>query len=213
MIEQSTHRRERRGVEVGGLRVSERDEALGVMVRGMRDNPLHVAVFGTDTALRERRLRRLFDAAFTAMSMDENMLVARDEDDAIVGVCGALAPGACKPKPAGMARLMAPLLASGPRAALRTLRWMGAWAGHDPEERHWHLGPVAVDAHLQGMGIGSMLMSVFRARMDAAGEDAYLETDREINIHFYERFGFETVAEENVLGTPNWFMTRRAQAR
>lgn len=213
MIEQSTQRRERRGIEVGGLRVSERDEALGVLVRGMRDNPVHVAVFGDDAALRERRLRRLFAAVFTVMRLDQDMLVARDEDERIVGVCGALAPGACKPKPAEMARLMAPLFASGPRAAMRTLRWTGAWAGHDPGERHWHLGPVAVDAHLQGMSIGSMLMSVFRARMDAAGEDAYLETDRKINVLFYERFGFEIVAEENVLGTPNWFMTRRAQGR
>jgi hypothetical protein len=56
-----------------------------------------------------------------------------------------------------------------------------------------------------------MMMSVFCARMDAAGEAAYLETDKEINVHFYERFGFRTTAEESVLGTPNWFMTRRAR--
>ena len=37
---------------------------------------------------------------------------------------------------------------------------------------------------------------------------AYLETDKAINVTFYERQGFEVVAEEVVLGTPNWFMRR-----
>jgi predicted N-acetyltransferase YhbS len=88
---------------------------------------------------------------------------------------------------------------------------MGAWKRHDPGERHWHLGPLAVDAHLQGEGVGSRMMRVFCAKMDAAGEDAYLETDKPINVRFYERFGFEVVGEEEVLGVPNWFMLRRAR--
>ena len=86
---------------------------------------------------------------------------------------------------------------------------MGTWAKHDPEEPHWHLGPVAVDAHLQGMGVGSRLMQAFCAKMDAEHEDAYLETDKPENVRFYERFGFEVVSEQDVLGTPNWFMLRR----
>jgi len=54
---------------------------------------------------------------------------------------------------------------------------------------------------------------LFSARMDAAGEDAYLETDKPINVRFYERFGFEVVGEQEVLGVPNWFMVRRADKR
>lgn len=88
------------------------------------------------------------------------------------------------------------------------MKWLGTWSKHDPKERHWHLGPVAVDAHLQGMGIGSNLMRVFCAKMDAAGETAYLETDKDINVRFYEKFGFEVVGEEDVIGVPNWFMIR-----
>jgi hypothetical protein len=44
--------------------------------------------------------------------------------------------------------------------------------------------------------------------MDAYGAVAYLETDRQANVHFYEKFGFVVVAEANVLGVPNWFMSR-----
>jgi predicted N-acetyltransferase YhbS len=90
---------------------------------------------------------------------------------------------------------------------------MGTWSKLDPKERHWHLGPLAVDAHLQGMGIGSKLMRVFCAKMDAAGEDAYLETDKPINVRFYERFGFEVVTEQDVIGVTNWFMLRRPETR
>jgi ribosomal protein S18 acetylase RimI-like enzyme len=62
--------------------------------------------------------------------------------------------------------------------------------------------------------VGSKLMQAFCAQMDAEeGEDAYLETDKEINVGFYERFGFEVVSKEEVLGTPNWFMLRRPEQR
>jgi hypothetical protein len=44
--------------------------------------------------------------------------------------------------------------------------------------------------------------------MDAYGAVAYLETDRQANVHFYEKFGFVVVAEANVLGVPNWFLSR-----
>jgi ribosomal protein S18 acetylase RimI-like enzyme len=49
--------------------------------------------------------------------------------------------------------------------------------------------------------------------MDAAGEDAYLETDKPENVRFYERFGFEVVGEQEVIGVPNWYMARRPDAR
>jgi hypothetical protein len=44
--------------------------------------------------------------------------------------------------------------------------------------------------------------------MDEAGEDAYLESDKEINVRFYERIGLKVTGEEEVLDIPNWFMFR-----
>ena len=93
------------------------------------------------------------------------------------------------------------------------MRWLGVWEKHDPEERHWHLGPLTVDAHLQGRGVGSRLMQVFCAQMYAAREDAYLETDKLENARFYERFGFELISEQEVLGVTNYFMLRRQEGR
>jgi hypothetical protein len=45
--------------------------------------------------------------------------------------------------------------------------------------------------------------------MDAGRENAYLETDTEEKVGFCERFGFEVVGEQMVLGATNWFMMRR----
>lgn len=196
------------GLEIGALDASEVGEAVEVTARGMRDNPLHVAVFGEDPGPRLRKLRRMFGAAAGVLSMHRHMLVARAPDGTIVGVCGAPPPGECRPSIGQQLRLMPRVLANGPRATLRTARWLGAWTKHDPETRHRHLGPVAVDAHLQGAGIGSRLMEAFCARVDAAGDDVYLETDKPANVRFYERFGFEMVGEQEILGVPNWFMLR-----
>ncbi len=201
------------GLEIGALAPPEIEEALDVISRGMRDNPIHVAAFGEDAERRRKSLSRLFGAAFAVMGLQKYMLAARSEDGTIVGVLGMMPPGDCLPGPGQKLRMLPAMLRNGPRAAGRTLGWLGAWGKRDPDERHWHLGPVAVDAHLQGMGIGSKLMRVFSARMDAAGEDAYLETDKAINVRFYERFGFEVVGEEEVLGVTNYFMIRRAGRR
>ncbi len=199
-------------MEIGAFDASEIEEVLDVLARGMRDNPLHVAAFGEDPERRRRRFRGLMAAAFSIRDFSHT-LVARREDGAIVGVCGMMPPGNCLPDFRQRLRLLPTLLSIGPRAVGRTMRWLDVWEKHDPEERHWHLGPLAVDAPLQGMGVGSRLMQVFSAQMDAAREDAYLETDKPENVRFYERFGYRVVCEQEVLGVTNYFMLRRPERR
>ena len=183
---------------------------VGVVARGMRDNPIHVAVYGDDPAARLRQNTRIFTGALGVLSL--TMLVARRDDGTIVGVCGMMPPGCCQPGAVQQLRLVPHLLALGPGAVGRTARWLGAWKARDLPERHWHLGPVAVDAGCQGLGIGSRLLARYAERADAAGEVTYLETDKAINVRFYERFGFEVVGEQAVLGVPNWFMRRAPRA-
>ncbi len=53
-----------------------------------------------------------------------------------------------------------------------------------------------------------------RERSQSASADAtaaWLETDKEINVSFYRKHGFEVAAEGVVNGVPNWFMERRAK--
>jgi predicted N-acetyltransferase YhbS len=102
------------------------------------------------------------------------------------------------------------LAAVGPVAFGRMLQWTQAWAIRDPAAPHWHLGPVAMDAHLQGKGIGSRLLAEYCRRLDSAGASGYLETDKPENVKSYSRFRFHSVGAARVLNTPNWFMLRDA---
>jgi hypothetical protein len=43
--------------------------------------------------------------------------------------------------------------------------------------------------------------------MDDCGMLLYLETDKSENVPFYQKFGFTVVAEADVLGVPNWFIS------
>ncbi len=198
-------------LEIGAIETTEIREAARVLSRGMRDNPLHIAAFGRDPTHRTQILYRLFSKLLAVTDLP--MLAARRADGTIVGVLGMSCPASRRPSAAQQLRLLLCLLSNGPRATLRTLRWVGTWAKREPDGRHWHLGPVAVDTGLQGMGVGSRLMEVYCAQVDASGEDAYLETDKPGNVRFYERFGFELVGEQEVLGIPNWFMLRQAEGR
>ena len=193
-------------IEVRDLRPEEVDEAADVLGRGMRDNPLHVAAFGDDPERRvrvhSRGMRRLFRTVSTQQPICAIM------DGALVGVTGVAPVGTCKPSATERLRMLPSFAALGPRTASRVINWMSAWGRRDLEEPHVHLGPFAVDTHLQGRGIGSQIMQEHCRRLDAAGEVGYLETDKPENVRFYERFGYELIGEERVLGVPNWYMRR-----
>ena len=182
--------------------------AVGVVARGMRDNPLHVAAFGTDAELRSRRLTRMFTVALPFI-FSRGVVLGAFDGETLSGIAGMVPPGQCQPSFAEKLSVMPRLVpAVGGSAFARVGRWMSAWAQHDLREPHWHLGPVAVDAHLQGRGIGTLLMTEYCARLDREQTAGYLETDKASNVTFYARFGFETIASAPVLETPNWFMKR-----
>src|SRR5438128_6555199 len=140
------------------------EEAVGVLARGMRDNPIHVAAFGPDPERRVRILFRMFGDLFRVL--EGYGAVCARRDGAIVGVAGRAEAGGCMPDAAQKLRLAPALLSLGPRTALRSSRWMGAWAKRDPDERHSHFGPFAVDSHLQRQGIGTLLLSEYCAGLD-----------------------------------------------
>jgi predicted N-acetyltransferase YhbS len=60
-----------------------------------------------------------------------------------------------------------------------------------PKELHWYLPLLAVDPLVQGQGVGTMLMLDGVATMDADGVGGYLETQKDENHAFYNRFGYE----------------------
>lgn len=81
--------------------------------------------------------------------------------------------------------------------------------GHHPIEPHWYLEVLSVDPARQRRGYGSALLEPGLARCDAAGLPAYLETQREANLPYYGRFGFELRDVMEAPGVPPlWGMWR-----
>ena len=195
-------------IAVRELRQADLPSAVGVVARGMRDNPLHIAALGADADVRGQRLIRMFTVALPII-FSKGVVLGAFDGDTLAGIAGMIAPGRCQPslteKLAVMPRLV-PAVGGG--AFARVGRWMRVWAEHDLRQPHWHLGPVAVDAHLRRTGIGTLLMKEYCSRLDRAHVAGYLETDTSSNVSFYERFGFETIDSADVLNTPNWFMKR-----
>jgi ribosomal protein S18 acetylase RimI-like enzyme len=83
-----------------------------------------------------------------------------------------------------------------------------------PETRHYYLQFLGVAPQHQHKGIGTALMHPVLERCDREGCGAYLETAKEGNIGYYQRFGF-VVTGEIILGTGSplmWRMWRAARA-
>ncbi len=194
-------------VEVRALRRSEVPEAVALLARGMRDNPVHLAAFGPDPEQRRRSLERMFGTFFRVFGHQRPTCAV--DGETLVAVAGIAPTGTCQPTAGQRLRFLPAMVAMGPGASRRVNSWLGAWAKQDPEQPHSHLGPLAVDAPLQGRGIGSQVMTDYCGRLDAAAEVGYLETDKPDNVRFYERHGYSVVSEATVIGLPNWFMIRR----
>lgn len=177
----------------------------------MRDNPLHLAVFGDDRMRLEPLLAEAF-ARLLRRQMRIGHVLGAYEDGALVGVAAMVAPGRCRlPVPERLAMLGVLARGGALHRLPRVVRWLQAWQRHDPRVDHWHLGPAAVLRGRQGQGIGSVLMDAVCTRLDREGALGYLETDKPENVRLYRRGGFEVVATQSVLGVPNWFMLRQAR--
>jgi GNAT superfamily N-acetyltransferase len=195
-------------IAVGRLTRDEVPDAIGVLARGMRDNPLSIAVFGADPDHRLAGLARLFGRV---PSMQPEPIRA-GADDALVGYCGFGPPPECRTRAfASLAPDQFPPVSDDAAEQGRYVEWFQTWGGRDLAEPHFHLGPVAADADKQGQGIGTAMMQAFCDRVDRDGALAYLETDKAENVGFYEKFGFETMGEAPVIGVTNWFMRRAAK--
>lgn len=181
----------------------------GVLARAYQDDPL-MRWFVPDDRGRARRLERFFAATLRRM-IGRSLREALTTED-LAGIAMWAAPGTCKvPVPAMLPGL--PAMVAALRAGmLRSARAYGALlARHDPGHAHWYLETIATDPDRQGHGVATALMAPVLERCDASGVPAYLETQKDGNVGFYERRGFAVVGELDIPGGgPHmWLMSRR----
>ena len=80
---------------------------------------------------------------------------------------------------------------------------------YHPTEPHWYLSVLGVDPMQQGMGYGSALMQPVLAQCDREQSLAYLESSNPANIPFYEKHGFEVIAQIQAGASPTMFAMSR----
>ena len=175
------------------------EEAIRVLSIAMEDNPMNVAVFQGGAESIRKNLEKDFFGSFSEIP---GIVFTGKVEGQIVGVmrmrsCDGrkdLNRHADSPDTGDLGR--------------RKSVWHSDWESHDPLDTHWHLGPIGVLPDYQGKGIGSKLLRRFCQEVDACLAPAHLETDELQLVPFYEKFGFELVAESEIFGVKNSFMWR-----
>lgn len=199
-------------IEIREIAEHEARAAIALLAAAMRENPLHVRAFGSDPGLREQRLGR-FLAPLLAHVQQNGTVLGAFAGGRLAGILGLINPGRCRPGMVSMFRIGAGIAVRvDPLTLARIYRWLRIWERAEPRYPHYHIGPLAVAAPYRRRGIGSRLMVAGCEVMGRNPAPAWLETDLEINVAFYKRFGFTLSASLPVLGVPNWFMGRPAMA-
>ena len=191
------------------LRRAELAGAARLVGRGMRDNPANVRIFGIPEPERRARALERFFAPVLSGVFQRGLILGAFYQDLLQGVCGMARPSFCQPTQLERLKVLPSVVLRNPVGTVpRMLAQVREWARRDPRESHWHLGPVAVEPDMQQRGVGTAMLAAFCKLMDSCCAFSYLETDKPENVRFYQKFGFEVMAEADVLGEPNWFMCR-----
>ena len=184
-------------------------EAARLLAATMASNPINKAVFKSVNPAAIRKQQQMFQ--FVLARPGFTTYAARI-DERIVGVMCYATSDNCQLNP--LAELPSVLSLAG---ALRitlipVLQWQNAWGKQDPKHNHLHFGPLAVANEYQGRQIGSNLLALFCKQADAMQLPAFLETDKPENLVLYQRFGFNVVASDIVLGVKTWYMRREPES-
>lgn len=188
------------------------DEVSAVLARAFLDDPV-MAWMIPDEADRRRRLP-LF---FRAVGKHEH-LPYDGVDEALEG---DTVRGAAMWKPPGRWRT------SGWRALLSAPSYFRAFGPYirnggavqeamsrlHPHEPHWYLAVVGTDPAAQGSGVGTDLIRSRLQICDQEGVPAYLESNKDANVPYYERLGFKVTREMTIAGggPTLWPMWREPQ--
>ncbi|HWF01089.1 MAG TPA: GNAT family N-acetyltransferase [Caulobacteraceae bacterium] len=171
--------------------------------------------FLRDDARRDAVRARFFRFLIGKMAFGSGALVERPASGGAAAVW--LPFEAAGPNGLGTLIRAAPtmLAATGLSRILRLMAVMEDMDRHHPmERRHAYLWFLGVARRAQGRGIGSRLLAVGTARLDAEDLPAYLETQTERNLALYQRFGFEIISKHHPRkdSPPLWSMWREPGA-
>lgn len=210
-------------INVAPFDLRHRREGIAVLARAFWNDPLF-DVFAKDLLHEQRMLPGFFGALLddaissdptSAKATHSSVVWAAVIDGRPRGLACWLAPGSYPRSKANDARLQLRALGVIARSRHRrmALRLVSALDEHHPHDPHWYLSVLGVDPSLQGRGAGSALLTPVLDRCDAEGLPAYLETQKESNLAWYARTGFEVVNEIRIPKAPPVWCLRREPRR
>lgn len=177
-------------------------ESARVLSLAMINNPLHIAVFQGNGESERVEIERMFIELFNKLP---GIVFLAKERHKIIGVMRMKSDVRQKAIDESIE------LNDEQDINLRKSFWHREWAKREPEEQHWHLGPIGVLPSYRKNGIGSQLMARFCEEVDNCCARAYLETDLDENVWFYKKFGFEVISESEIFQVKNRYMIRAAR--
>ncbi|QXJ26168.1 GNAT family N-acetyltransferase [Actinomadura graeca] len=181
-----------------------------VLGRAFDDDPVWRWII-PDDASRVRRLTGLFALAMRRVHMPYGASEAAGRDASVEAAALWDPPGHWHVSAGSQLRLLVPLLGVLGARVPAALRALGAIEKHHPREPHWYLAVLGTDPPAQGNGLGGALLRSRLDRCDAEGVPAYLESSKERNVPYYERYGFRVMRELALPGKgcpPVWLMWR-----
>ncbi len=194
----------------------ELNEAAAVASRAFHFDPFFEYLL-PHPLVRARGTALFFRAAVKALGPAGDVSVARLADGRIVGIAAWLTPNNYPlPIKAQLGELLQALRAMAPRpaAVAQGLKYIMAIDKAHPREELWYLLLLAVDPSVQRAGIGARLQQEVNERADRDGLACYLETQKEENLAYYRRFGYELEKVLNPVkdGPPLWTMRREPKS-
>ncbi|MFC4909970.1 GNAT family N-acetyltransferase [Actinomadura gamaensis] len=189
---------------------SDVDRIAAVLARAFEDDPVWSWIL-PDEASRPRRLAAAFAILLREVHLRHGASEHSGRFDDIESAALWDPPGAWRLPLATQARQLVPFVRAFGTRLPAALRALGRIERHHPKEPHWYLAYLGTDPQAQGNGLGSVLLRSRLDRCDEAGTPAYLESSKESNVPYYERFGFRVTRELRLPGDgapPVWLMWR-----
>lgn len=186
-------------IQISLMQTEDIKKAAEVLSIAMLDNPLHLTVFMDNSEAVRREIEKMFQDLLTSRP---GIVFVAKENQEIVGVMRMYSCVGNKvvEEPEEMHNEN--------NTRYRKYVWLKEWASYEPEIQHWHLGPIAVLPSHRKRGIGTSLMERFCSEVDACGSKAYLETDKDENVRFYEAFGFKITGRSMIFDAESTYMER-----
>jgi ribosomal protein S18 acetylase RimI-like enzyme len=194
---------------VRDVTAADADPLAAVLGRAFADDPVWRWMFPQ----RPQRMADMFAMLLRHAHLPNSASELAEQDGQVLA--GALwdPPGRWKISAATQIRQFPALLRVLGTRTVAVLRGLSEIERAHPIEPHWYLAVLGTDPRAQGQGLGSALLLSRLRRCDDQRFPAYLESSKEENIPYYERFGFKVTGEIPLPGggPPVWPMWRNPQ--